>query len=112
MPKRLDDVQVEDVACIAPMAGSANTSLTQDDIKIALLGNILRCTKPFLKGGAPGSFQKHRLRAAPHLGQEWKVLHRTGPNLDHIRIGRYLLHEARVQHFRDYSKSCQLTDFR
>ena len=65
---------------------SANTSLAQDNVVIALRHDVLGREQPFLEGSRHPSLQQHRqLRPARPL-QKRKVLHVASANLNDIAV--------------------------
>ena len=76
--------KIECVACV--LRESANASLAQDDVIIALGHDVLGREQPFLERSRHPAFQQHRqLRPASPL-KERKVLHAASANLNDITM--------------------------
>src|SRR5699024_5285505 len=62
-------------------------SLTQHDVEVAALGDVLGSHEPFFDGGAHTPLEQHRLARVTRCLQQSEVLHVAGTDLKHVGVG-------------------------
>ena len=72
--------------------------LAEHDVRIAARQDVLGAHQQVDDRGAHAPLEQHRLAGIAHLGQQHKVLHVAGADLDHVGIAFDELDAARVHH--------------
>src|SRR5579875_3356180 len=91
----------KNVARILTRGEGLDAPFAQNDIHVALLGDVFGCTQPFDKAGGHSSFQQNRLTRPAHLGEQGVILHIARADLNHVRKFSHLFHKPRVHCFCD-----------
>ena len=87
----------------------ADAALAENDVRIALVHNVLRRIQPLVDRRRKSAFQHDGFACAPDRLEEAKILHIARADLEQIGIGGDRVHRLDDRHLRDDAQPRALT---